>query len=111
MKALLIIFGIYMLALSVMPCSDAVNECQRTTSNSSSSELVESHNHQNDSNDFCSLFCTCNCCSIAAHSKIAASYTKNERLPLFSFIKFPIRSSFLLSNYYGNIWQPPKVSA
>ena len=101
------ILGIHILALSIMPCGDAYNECQN---NSATKEVVQSHNHKSDHNDICSPFCTCTCCSSTANLKFVSFNITSIKLISASAIKFPIQDFSFISNYYGNIWQPPKIN-
>lgn len=101
------ILGIHILALSIMPCSDAYNECQNNTT---TQEALQSHNHKNDQNDICSPFCICTCCSSIVNPKFTSLSIRSPKFSIASTIKFPIQDFSLISNYYGNIWQPPKIN-
>lgn len=107
MKFFTVIFSIYILALSVMPCSDAYNDCKDNTEFADNSQ---SHNHKSDTNDFCSPFCTCTCCSVSANPNFAPFSIEVKKLVAVSKLSFQNREFFLASNFYGNIWQPPKIS-
>lgn len=107
MKFFTVIFSIYILALSVMPCSDAYNDCKDNTEFSDNSQ---SHSHKSDTNDICSPFCTCACCSVSANPKFTPFSIKITKLIAVSKLSFHNREFFLASNFYGNIWQPPKIS-
>ncbi len=106
MKFFTYIFGIYILALSIMPCSDVYNVSK---SNAEVTISENSHEHKTDHNDRCSPFCTCACCSIAANPKFAAFKIHIEKSIVTSKITFPRRDFSFVSNYFGSIWQPPKI--
>lgn len=105
MKYFIVLFVIYLTGMMVLPCSDAFNEC-----NTAKIQLRSSydHSHNTDSNDNCSPFCNCNCC----HTMVDASFLLQPSTLESPFIiskKYPLIHEGFVSNYYGNIWQPPKV--
>ncbi len=108
MKAFVFIFSIYLLAIAVLPCSDAENECRTETAASS---FVQQHSHQTDHNDFCSPLCTCNCCNLTIEVKHAAVKVKNARVLSQKKLKYSLHTSPYVSGFYGNIWHPPKFRA
>jgi len=98
----------YILVLSVVPCSDVHNVCN---DKSTKKELTQNHDHKQDQDDNCSPFCTCACC---AASVIAVDFKpfKLKKPTAFSISqKVSIRNFSFLSNFYGNIWQPPKIAS
>lgn len=106
MKLLALIWTFYLALLSFAPCTDADNDC-----GDKPIAQVNKHDHNDDKDDNCTPFCHCSCCSINI-----AVYNFNlaeSILPLGSFIeeKVTIRNISHTSDYYGNIWQPPKISA
>jgi hypothetical protein len=105
MRLFLHIFSIYILALSVMPCSDAYNNCKSET------VFTEAHNHKSDRNDNCSPFCTCTCCSTTANPKFTPLKFDIAKPIATSKITYHNRDFSFVSNYCGNIWQPPKINA
>lgn len=107
MKFFAIIFSIYLLALSVMPCGDAYTVCQ---DNSAKTTLSQTHDRNLEGNDICSPFCTCTCCSTILALKITNHTVEAAKHPVLSKEKFPGRGFFFVSNFYANIWQPPKIS-
>lgn len=108
MRHLAFIFSIYLLALSLMPCSDVPDERQ---SNAAKRELIKSYSHQADRNDICSPFCTCNCCSTSVSLKFIPYLIRSVKPNAGTALQYPIRDFTLVSNFYGNIWQPPKINA
>ena len=108
MKLTSVILSLVFLILSCLPCADLKvnNSAHITTEFTSNHEKHSTDNH----NDLCSPFCICSCCG-----SVIASYSH----PII--IKTPIRSkvikaqlptykSILHSNFYGSIWQPPKIA-
>src|SRR5690606_36922533 len=106
MRFLLCIFSLYLLALTAMPCSDMSNNCETATT---SITKPVTHNHQSDGDDACGPFCFCSCCSVSTNPKITALEFQIAK-PITSTITYPVRDFSLISNYYGNIWQPPKIN-
>ncbi len=93
-----------MLALSVVPCSDVHNDC-----NNSKTELIQSHDHKQDQNDNCSPFCTCACCSASVVASYLVPTQYNAPMEFSIAQKISICNFSFISNFFGNIWQPPKV--
>jgi len=107
MKWIATILVIYFAALFVAPCSDANNVCAEIKS--PSKELKHSHNQDRDDN--CSPFCYCACCSVSITSFKFNIPEFNIPLKEFKAKKVGIRDCFFVSNYSGNIWQPPRFNA
>ncbi len=105
MRFVAVIFSIYMLVLTAIPCIDSYYDVNSPYKTELTQENHASHHH-NDS-DNCSPFCTCNCCatSVVFHTQMA-------QLTCFSFTAkqyFPVTSVFI-SDPLANIWQPPKIA-
>ncbi|RKS02979.1 DUF6660 family protein [Flavobacterium sp. 102] len=108
MKLLTVILSIYIFTLSAIPCVDVeIGSAGHSTVILSSENENRSHNKDND---LCSPFCICNCCS-----GVTLSY-----VPTIVY-DFPVQfeqiqstdsiyTSAFHSNFYGSIWQPPKIS-
>ena len=106
MKFFAYIMAFYILVLSVVPCSDVHNDCK---DKKSKTELTQNHDHKQDKDDHCSPFCTCTCC---ATSVVAIDFTLFQIKKPTDFTisqKVAIRNFSFLSNFFGNIWQPPKI--
>ncbi|MCU0440632.1 MAG: hypothetical protein MUC49_22280 [Raineya sp.] len=101
-RAIFLIWTIYLSALSLMPCSDIYNNCEPSV------KLIDNHQHQDDTDDLCSPFCSCSCCSVVV---MLHEYPANFSERLFSENGNLLNSSipFLESSFSGNIWQPPKI--
>lgn len=104
MRAIVIILSCYILAISAIPCSDGFNECESTQA------THETHNHGNDQTDQCSPFCVCACCGTVVTLKMFRVSTQVAKLPIKEKQKFPVKEFDFTSNFYKNIWQPPKIS-
>lgn len=93
------------MVLSIIPCSDANNTLNHEETKT---EFAQSHDHDSDASDQCSPFCVCLCC----HSSvtIAKAFVNTIAGPVFQLTKAPVYRSQFHSNYYVDIWQPPKIS-
>ena len=103
-KSLPLIYGIYILCLSCIPCSD-MNVCTDTSSSIDIS--APAHDDHDHPNDLCSPFCICICCgmSITSSQVIPATFTD-------SYLTQNTCSNFhqhFIPEVYLNIWQPPKI--
>ena len=109
MKFFTVIFSIYILALSVMPCSDAYNDCKDNTEFSDNSQ---SHSHKSDTNDICSPFCLCDCCGMVSGIVLQWNVYNLVKAKTFELSKPEIYyKSIFIPCYFGKIWQPPKINA
>lgn len=107
MKLFAFFMAIYILVLSAVPCSDVHNDCNNSKSKT---ELTQNHDHQQDQDDNCSPFCTCACCGA---SVVAIDFTPFQIKKPAEFLitqKISLRNFSFISNFYGNIWQPPKIN-
>lgn len=107
MKNLAFILVFYLVGMMMFPCSDAFNECKPLPVKVASSD---GHSHKEDANDNCSPFCNCSCCHTIVVTKFL---TQKETGPKSVFIvkKFLFANQHFVSNYHGNIWQPPKINS
>jgi hypothetical protein len=90
-----------------MPCADM--EADNSAHNNTEFASNHDKDSHNKSNDLCSPFCICSCCG----SQIA-NYSQSIIIsfPILSKsiqTQLPTYQSVLTSNFYGSIWQPPKL--
>jgi hypothetical protein len=99
--------AIYILVLSIVPCSDAHNLCNKKAK----TELSNEHSHEHDEDDACSPFCTCNCCgtNITLIDIPFYSITNHHSYSLAE--KVALRNDSFVATFFNNIWQPPKITA
>jgi hypothetical protein len=104
-KTILLIFSVYLLLLPGISCA-GVDNC----GDEEKTAVSKIAGHDEHEEDDCGSFCTCSCCVhivsvnfqslvIAINKPIAESVKHN----FYHNISLP-------SNYFGNIWQPPKMS-
>lgn len=107
MKVFALFMAFYILVLSAVPCNDVHNDCNDSNTKT---ELTQNHDHHQDQDDNCTPFCTCTCCSA---SVIALDFVpfqiKNPTVFRISE-KVSLRNFSFISNFFGSIWQPPKIS-
>ena len=103
----MLIFSIYLLVLPGLAC--AVTDTCTDESEITVTKTANNADHDGEKDD-CGSFCTCSCCihivSVNFQSPAIGSnkpLLKNIQLSTYYSISLP-------SNYFGNIWQPPKMS-
>ena len=99
------IFSMYIMALTIMPCTDSVT-CKNDSPASTSSNQ---HDHREDEADSCSPFCVCACCGVAGllfpSPKLFFIKSKKANTPT----QASTYNSEFISTYYYTFWQPPKI--
>lgn len=109
MKIFSVIFTIYILTLSCLPCGDT-EDCKVLDIGKETFSQTDHHNHQQDT-ESCSPFCICACCGLNIAFNFQGSVSMTEHTTSF----FPLTERVIVendsfaSNYYGSIWQPPKI--
>ena len=103
MKTLAVIFSVYILALTAIPCVERPFEKDVHQTGLSKSAT---HNHDREAGH-CSPFCVCSCCG--------NHIVYIENIVLSTVFAFPGKQVFwftpdLTSHPYHSIWQPPKIS-
>ena len=102
-KIIAAILSIYIFALNLVPCQD---------SNSSNEEVkveisqATDDNHQHQDGDFCSPFCSCQCCQISFTNYNVLDYAVFSPVTTTEEIHFSYR---LEKDYHPTILQPPQV--
>lgn len=112
MQKAMYIFTFYMLALSLLPCSDGgggvVDMLQHLFDESHVHVELDHTQHSNTCDeDACSPFCICNCCSITVDQPVKTQLAIAE--PPIIFAKLTVFETGLLSSSYNHaVWQPPR---
>ncbi|WP_394341843.1 DUF6660 family protein [Sphingobacterium corticibacter] len=102
MRLITMLLLTYLMALIVMPCSDAVAVVR-------ADDLPELyHQHNENTTDSCSPFCTCPCCGISIEHP--SYYNLEISTPLFScWTVEPVIEQFVMADtFLPSVWQPPK---
>jgi len=101
------IFSIYLFLLPCIAsagedyCSDlALDRTVKQTSN---------HKNHDEQEDACGNFCTCSCCVHIVSVNFQSPEICMDK-PIIENAKLSLHYNITLpSNYFGNIWQPPKM--
>jgi hypothetical protein len=104
-KTILLIFSIYLLVLPGIACA-GVDACSDEAEN----VVTQTNNHtDHEDEEDCGSFCTCSCCVHIVSVNFQSAVIVCDK-PLFKNRQFSFyHNIFLPSNYFGNIWQPPKM--
>ncbi|WP_310586047.1 DUF6660 family protein [Runella sp. MFBS21] len=106
MKILAVILSIYVLVLSGLPCED--DACHGMNNGKASSSQSNHADHQGDTK-CCSPFCTCCGSNIAFSFHFPVLVPENRTSFFTQKVKIAFHNDSFFSNFYGNIWQPPKI--
>ncbi|TCD02156.1 hypothetical protein EZ449_19040 [Pedobacter frigidisoli] len=107
MKILVYLLSFSILILSCITCEDALDFESSVTVKTSSLDINKSAHTPNQ--DDCSPLCTCNCCGQPLVSNLQFNgfdflkRTGPTKLKIFHNQQF-------ITNYFQNIWQPPKTN-
>lgn len=107
MRTITLIFVVYILGMTVMPCGHGFDEFNSEYISETHAE-DQSHDHSHDhEEDGCTPFCICQCCGTL--TTIPLLFTLNEILGqnLFSRFHYPSLYSF---EYDDGVWHPPSLS-
>ncbi|WP_229250527.1 DUF6660 family protein [Emticicia aquatilis] len=109
MKAFSIILSIYLLVLSCLPCGD-VEDCKVVDNEKIAFSETNHSTHQEDT-ETCSPFCICACCGTNIVLNFSFSPLISVIEPNFLSEKVTVNfyNTSFISDFYGNIWQPPKI--
>jgi len=107
-KFLTLIFAFYILLLPCFPCSDT-DECIDNAKKEKASSSTDHKDRQHE-NEACNLFCSCACCGQIFSpnfklDKVATTKPLEKTKQQFFYANISHCSDF-----FGNIWQPPKFS-
>jgi hypothetical protein len=109
MKHFWFVFSLFLIMLSVLPCSDAV-ECKDSLNTEVSNH--DDHDQHSHNSEQCPPFCSCACCGIqiTTFENTTFFFTENH---VFTSQKAKINwyQSIYLSKISDKIWQPPKINA
>jgi hypothetical protein len=106
-KLLTILFSIYIIVLSCLPCADAGKAVGKSSVTVHTEKQSTTDEH---SDDACSPFCICNCCHYSDFHKTTDSIIKGISLAIFIEEQTTEYTSTLFSTFQNSIWQPPQIS-
>lgn len=101
MRLTALLFSLYILLLTALPCADAPTGKHRHE------DPVAQNAPSHADNDQCSPFCTCNCCAMAMVCQVQAVDFKVTTIVREQLTEYP---TFFVPQRSGDIWQPPQLS-
>lgn len=104
MKFFTVIFSIYILVLSCVPCVDGGEKYIKL-----SPEISATENHKHTA-DLCTPFCSCTCCGQPVASKINYPIAQTVLKPENFKNSIAIYNQTFISQFSATIWQPPIIS-
>jgi hypothetical protein len=107
MKFFTLLLAFYLLAISLLPCSDVHNDCKNTLTQN---EQQQNQDHKTTHRDICSPFCSCSCCQVVSNIPQQTIFPQLEAK--FQFLAAPVfltQSNFFHSQFLSSIWQPPRT--
>lgn len=107
MKLLTILFSIYIITLSCLPCADAEITIGKETASLHIDTKSSTDTHLEDT---CSPFCICNCCHSSGFYKSNDYIKRAVTVNIFIETQATEYTSAFFSNFHNSIWQPPQIS-
>ena len=106
-KIIALIFSIYLLILPCVACAET-----DTCNDDLQSSVTQTGNHPEPGKEKedCGSFCTCSCCVHIVSVNFQLYKISAEKLLDRNRLRLFYDDISLPSNYFGNIWQPPKFS-
>jgi hypothetical protein len=95
-----------MLLLPCLPCMDS-DECSEPAG-TEVSQLMNHNDHEQDE-EACGPFCNCICCGSIVNSNFHLPKIAELKAMPAKTLRSYYNSISLPSDYFGNIWQPPRV--
>lgn len=111
MRFISIILMMYVMVLTLIPCSDHLFESSNTQHQHKHSENQKDHQHENHDcgKDTCTPFCTCSCCGIALSAADFHIFKLEKPFESYTYQDLTHKPYPLISIFQENIWQPPRV--
>lgn len=85
-----------------MPCADLHTEVDGMAIS-----IDTTHEHQEEHQDLCPPFCSCNCCSSSEVNSLPDDFSEKGLNTLLTTVHY--QSEYYV-NHDSGIWQPPKFS-
>lgn len=104
MRWLTYILPLYIFVLGIMPCTD-----QLATQTPINVGHLESDSHEHEHHDTCTPLCSCSCCGAHISQVSLFCYESPERPLVYQLTNFAFKKESPVSEYKGNVWQPPRV--
>lgn len=109
MKMFSFLFSMYILVLSCLPCGD-MEDCTVVDNQRIAFSETNHTNHQEDT-ETCPPFCKCACCgtNFVLNFSFSPLISEIAQCALSEKVKSNFYNTTFISDFYGNIWQPPKI--
>lgn len=104
-KIIVFLFSLYLLALPGISCAQTIGCADEIQCNTSKDETGKQHQDED-----CGSFCTCTCCVHVVTVNQFLSHVVDINNTGFHHNYFNSSNHTIPSNYFGNIWQPPRIS-
>lgn len=101
MKIIAYILSIFILTLTLKPCSDGFNEHVEVDK----TEL--NHDHSKDKDDSCPSTCICDCCGASITYEEIKQFKINTTSKISTKVEIMYQSKYIF-DFFSNIWQPPQ---
>lgn len=106
-KFLTLILALYILVLPCLPCTDT-SECHKDSTTSIT--VLSGHENHPQENEICNPFCSCACCGHIVTTNFQPNKIMACRIFPQQQLQYFYENVSLSSDFFGNIWQPPKFS-
>ncbi|KUJ56257.1 Uncharacterised protein [Chryseobacterium taihuense] len=109
MKFMRVLFIVYFVALSLMPCMDGLN-AQTPKLDFTYGLNTQQNEDSHSKKDSCSPLCSCNCCRVnVASYKVEPVIFFPKNIKAFYSKKIHFQKNDFAYLVYDQIWQPPKI--
>jgi hypothetical protein len=103
MRGITFILSIFILFLSLNPCSDGKN-----TADQEVEEISFNHDHQEDTDDNCPVTCNCNCCGMTISTQLIIPFEIIEYIKISTQKGVEYQSTYQF-DFHFSIWEPPQI--
>jgi len=103
-KIFVFLFSVYLLVLPGVSCAETLVCADETT------QLIQAENHEEHQEEDCGSFCNCSCCVHIVSVNYQQNVLEVKKTVLVNSRVFFYCDVTIPSNYFGNIWQPPRLA-
>lgn len=107
MKLISVLMAIYIMVLSIVPCTDGISQIDLYPTIEISVE-EDHHDHTHDAEDSCTPCCVCSCCGTVMMVPSISSISR-YRVDLAPTYQFPYTFDYSF-DYKNGVWHPPTFS-
>ena len=106
MKPIRIIFALYIIFLTTIPCVDIGENCAHRHSGETGLYPLNSKSNEHNDLDYCSPFCVCNCCQVNVVTQGCVILTEPSRVCINTLHVLTLGE---IQEIPLPFWQPPKI--